>query len=44
MGDTMVVASAASGGPAKPGGPDLNPLIDPDELLRVMEQLRLYPE
>ena len=20
-----------------PGGPDLNPLIDPDELLRVME-------
>ena len=44
MGDTMVVAIARSGGPAMPGGPDLNPLIAPDELLRVMEQLRPYPE
>ena len=43
MGDTMVLAAAGSGGPAVPGGPDLNPLIDPGELLRVMEQLRPYP-
>jgi hypothetical protein len=44
MGDTMVLAAAGSGGPTVPGGPDLNPLIDPDELLRVMENLRPYPE
>jgi hypothetical protein len=42
--DTIVLAEAGSGGPLVEGGPDLNPLIDPDELLRVMEQLRPYPQ
>jgi hypothetical protein len=44
MGDTTVVAKAYATASTTTGGPDPNPLIDPDELLRVMEQLRPYPE
>jgi hypothetical protein len=44
FGDTMVVAIAASGGPASPGGPDVNPLIDPQTLVAVLQHLRPYPQ
>jgi hypothetical protein len=44
LGDTVVRAEAAAGGASVEGGRDVNPLIDPDELLRVMEQLRPYPQ
>ena len=44
LGDTMVVAAAHATSSTVGGSPDPNPLIDPDELLRVMEGLRPYPE
>jgi len=44
LGDTMVVAKAHATSSTVGGGPDPNPLIDPKELLRVMEGLRPYPE
>jgi len=44
-GDVTVVASANSGGPVSPGGPDYSPFINtPDLLIQVMEDLRPYPE
>jgi len=41
---TMVVVIAASGGPATPGGPDVNPLIDEQTFLSVVRNLRPYPQ
>jgi len=44
-GDVTVVASANSGGPVSPGGPDYNTFINnPDLLVQVMQDLRHYPE
>jgi hypothetical protein len=44
-GDITVVASANSGGPVSPGGPDFSPFINnPDLLIQVLEDLRPYPE
>jgi len=40
MGDVIVVGTARSGAPDEPE----NPLIDPDNLIAVMEDLRPYPE
>jgi len=43
--DVVVMADAHSGGSASPGGPDDSPFVnDPDLLVRVMEDLRPYPE
>jgi hypothetical protein len=44
IGETMVFADVNAGGPLHEGGPDSNPLVDPDTLLAVMEQLRVWPE
>lgn len=44
VGDTMVLASAGSGGSPAPGEPDYNPLVDEATFLAVMENLRPYPE
>lgn len=44
LGDTWVLALAGSGGAATPGGPDVNPLIDEETFLSVMQQLRPYPD
>jgi hypothetical protein len=44
LGNTMVEAVAQAGGPATPGGPDSNPLIDEQTFLSVMQQLRQYPQ
>lgn len=44
LGDTMVMAVASSGGSSTPGGPDINPLVDPDKLLSVLQHLRPYPQ
>ena len=43
LGNTIVVGRPFSGGPGIPGE-DLNPLIQADLLIEVMEQLRPYPE
>jgi hypothetical protein len=44
FGTTTLVVRAASGGPAKSGGPDLNPLFDEQTLLSVLQHLRPYPQ
>jgi hypothetical protein len=44
LGDTMLVAVAGSGGSPSPGAPDLNPLVDKETFISVMQQLRPYPE
>lgn len=45
VGDVVLVAEAPSGGPATPGGPDVNPFINnPDLLVQVMQDLRPYPQ
>lgn len=45
LGDVVVLATALAGGAVYPGGPDSNPFINnPDLLIQVMEDLRLYPE
>jgi hypothetical protein len=44
FGDTTIQAIASSGGPATPGGPDLNPLIDEATFLSVLQNLRPYPQ
>jgi hypothetical protein len=44
LGNTMVVAVANSGGSATPGGPDVNPLIDEQTFLDVLQHLRPYPQ
>ena len=44
MGDTVVVARATAGRPAPPGGPGLNPLVDEQAFLAVMQNLRPYPQ
>jgi hypothetical protein len=42
--DSGIVVSASSGGSVSPGAPDVNPLIDYETFLSVMENLRPYPE
>jgi hypothetical protein len=44
LGDTMLVAIADSGGSPSPGAPDVNPLVDRDTFIAVMQNLRPYPE
>jgi len=45
LGDVVVLATAGAGGAVSPGGPDYNPFINnPDLLVQVMEDLRLYPQ
>ena len=44
QGETTILANAGSVGPAMEGGPDLNPLVEPDTLLAAMQQLRAWPE
>ncbi len=41
---TTVLVIATAGGAATPGGPDVNPLIDEETFLSVMQQLRPYPQ
>lgn len=41
---TTVVAEAHSGGAATPGGPDVNPLVDEQTFLSVLQNLRPYPQ
>ncbi len=41
---TTVLLSANAGGPATPGGPDVNPLVDEEAFLAVANQLRPYPQ
>lgn len=41
---SAVVVTVPSSGSATPGGPDLNPLIDLDTFLAVMENLQPYPD
>jgi hypothetical protein len=43
-GRSAVVVTVPSSGSATPGGPDLNPLIDLDTFLAVMESLQPYSE
>ena len=44
LGDTWIVALAGSGGSPTPGGPDVNPLIDEQTFLNVLQNLRPYPQ
>ena len=44
LGDTVVYANTGSVGPATPGGPEANPLIDEQTFLAVMQNLRPYPQ
>ena len=41
--DAVVIATAPSLGSPAPGMPDRNPLVEPANLVAVMEQLRPYP-
>jgi hypothetical protein len=42
--ESAVVVTVPSGGSASPGGPDVNPLIEYQSFLSVMQSLRPYPE
>jgi hypothetical protein len=44
VGDTTALLVAGSGGPATPGGPDVNPLLDEQTFLNVLQNLRPYPQ
>jgi hypothetical protein len=44
FGTTTVIVRGESGGPAKPGSPDVNPLVDEATLLSVLAHLRPYPQ
>ena len=44
FGDTHVFVAASAGGSLMPGGPDLNPLIDEQTFLAVMQNIRPYPQ
>jgi hypothetical protein len=44
IGTTTIRAEGGSVGSDYDGGPDRNPLVDPDALLAVLEQLRVWPE
>lgn len=44
LGDTVLQADAPSGGATGEGGADVNPLIDEQTFLRVIQNIRPYPE
>jgi hypothetical protein len=44
LGDTTIVVATAAGGNPTPGGPELNPLIDENTFLDVLQNLRPYPQ
>ena len=44
FGDTHVFIAASAGGSLEPGGPDLNPLVDEQTFLDVVQNLRPYPQ